>query len=113
MRLIDVIHCSIISFLISDRDIYEGTGWHIRGEHTFGYNANGTGIAFIGTFSSKLPTAQALERAQQLLACGKADGELDVDYVMLGGRQVYATESPGLELYGEIQEWDNWKPSAR
>lgn len=74
---------------------------------------NGTGIAFIGTFSSKLPTPQAMEKAKQLLACGKASGELADDYVLLGGRQIYATESPGLELYGEIQEWDHWKPNAR
>lgn len=41
------------SFLIGDNDIYEGTGWHIRGAHTFGFNSNATGIAFIGSFNGK------------------------------------------------------------
>lgn len=109
-RLVDYrFVCYLSSFLISDADIYDGTGWHIRGEHTAGFNTNATGIAFIGNFSENLPTPRALELAKQLLACGKAIGELDEDYVLLGGRQVIATESPGLELYGEIQEWDHWK----
>lgn len=41
----------MFSFLVSDNDIYEGTGWHIRGGHTFNYNSNSTGIAFIGSFN--------------------------------------------------------------
>lgn len=41
------------SFLISDNAVYEGTGWHIRGSHTYNYNSNSTGIGFIGDFSGK------------------------------------------------------------
>lgn len=96
---------------MSDNDIYEGTGWHVRGAHTLNFNSNGTGIAFIGTFSERLPTAQAIEKVKQLLNCGVETGELNVNYALLGGRQIYATESPGLELYAEIQEWDHWKSS--
>lgn len=44
----------IHSFLIgNDGVIYEGTGWYVRGAHTYGYNQNGTGIAFIGNFMGK------------------------------------------------------------
>lgn len=39
------------SFLIGDNDIYEGTGWHKRGAHTYKYNSNSTGIAFVGSFN--------------------------------------------------------------
>lgn len=41
----------VISFLIGDTAVYEGTGWHVRGSHTINYNSNSTGIAFIGDFS--------------------------------------------------------------
>lgn len=41
------------SFLVSDNDIYEGTGWHLRGGHTYNYNSNSTGIGFIGSFNGK------------------------------------------------------------
>lgn len=37
--------------MIGDNDIYEGTGWHIRGSHTSKFNSNSTGIAFIGNFN--------------------------------------------------------------
>lgn len=40
------------SFLVgNDGNIYEGTGWLVIGAHTYGYNTNGTGIAFIGDFT--------------------------------------------------------------
>lgn len=39
------------SFLIGDDGVvYEGTGWGVAGAHTYGYNRNSTGIAFIGNF---------------------------------------------------------------
>lgn len=44
-------HPMLCSFLIgNDGLVYEGTGWGVRGAHTYGYNGNGTGIAFIGNF---------------------------------------------------------------
>lgn len=40
------------SFLIGDDGrVYEGAGWHTLGAHTYGYNRNGLGIAFIGNFN--------------------------------------------------------------
>lgn len=56
----------------------------------------------------ELPTDIALRKTKQLLDCGVRLGELDSNYILLGGRQIYATESPGLELYGELQDWDHW-----
>lgn len=58
--------------------------------------------------TEQLPTSIALQKAKQLLDCGVRLGELDANYKLLGGRQIYATESPGLELYGEIQDWEHW-----
>lgn len=59
-------------------------------------------------FPDELPTEAALVAAKQLIRCGVQLGELDERYILLGGRQLIASESPGLELYSEIQDWDNW-----
>lgn len=41
----------LCSFLIADDGVvYEGAGWGVAGAHTYGYNRNGTGIAFIGNY---------------------------------------------------------------
>lgn len=56
----------------------------------------------------QLPTSIAMQKTKQLLDCGVRLGELDPNYLLLAGRQIYATESPGLELYGEIQDWEHW-----
>lgn len=56
----------------------------------------------------ELPSQAALNAAKELLACGVKRGELDRNYKLLAGRQLIATDSPGTELYGEIQEWDHW-----
>ncbi|XP_005187038.1 peptidoglycan-recognition protein SA-like [Musca domestica] len=101
------------NFLIgNDGVIYEGTGWYVRGAHTYGYNQNGTGIAFIGNFMEKLPNRKALKAAKELLACGVATGALDPNYDLLAATQVSSTKSPGLTLYNEIQEWPHWSPNA-
>lgn len=122
------------SFLVGDNGVYEGTGWHVRGAHTSNFNSNATGIAFIGDFSGglffiyfldieqmnffqyfssesteELPSEVAIESAKALLQCGVKLGEIDQNYILLRARQIIATESPGLELYGIIQDWDHWQ----
>ncbi|CAD7090194.1 unnamed protein product [Hermetia illucens] len=100
-----------LNFLIgNDGNVYEGAGWNKVGAHTLGYNRKSIGIAFIGDFSDELPSEKALQAAKSLLACGVSNGYLARNYRLLGARQVISTESPGLELYGEIQDWDNWVP---
>ncbi|KAH8419655.1 hypothetical protein KR009_000305 [Drosophila setifemur] len=97
------------NFLVdSDGVVYEGTGWGVRGAHTYGYNNNGTGIAFIGNYVEKLPTPAALKATKELLSCGVRLGELSEDYTLIGASQVISTQSPGLTLYNEIQEWPHW-----
>lgn len=63
---------------------------------------------FLG-FTEDLPTEMAIESTKKLLECGVRLGEIDQNYILLGARQVIATESPGLELYGIIQDWDHWE----
>ncbi|XP_037940326.1 peptidoglycan-recognition protein SA-like [Teleopsis dalmanni] len=100
------------NFMIaSDGTVYEGRGWGKSGAHTYGYNAKGLGIAFIGNFIEKLPSRSALNAAKKLLSCGVKRGELDKQYQLLGATQVSATKSPGITLYNEIQKWEHWVPN--
>uniref|UniRef100_A0AAZ3RJ33 Peptidoglycan recognition protein family domain-containing protein n=1 Tax=Oncorhynchus tshawytscha TaxID=74940 RepID=A0AAZ3RJ33_ONCTS len=45
----------------SDGYIYEGRGWHHLGNHTRGQNPYGYGVAFIGNYSSSLPSLHTLD----------------------------------------------------
>lgn len=97
------------SFLIgNDGRVYEGAGWHVEGAHTYHWNKKSIGIAFIGDFSSELPLPSAIEAAKNLIKCGVTTGEIDQNYNLYGARQLVQSESPGIELYGEIQDWDHW-----
>lgn len=69
-------------------------------------------LLIIFSTQDKLPSEKALTAAQNLLDCGVALGALDDRYKLLGQRQVIATESPGLRLYQEIQNWPHWKSKA-
>ncbi|XP_055337271.1 peptidoglycan-recognition protein SC2-like [Paramacrobiotus metropolitanus] len=98
------------SFLIGgDGTIFEGRGWNRVGAHTQGYNSNGYGIAFLGTFTSQLPTARAISSAKALIADAVSRGFLKQNYILKGHRQMGNTECPGSKLYQEIQKWANWK----
>lgn len=55
-----------------------------------------------------MPTSAAVQLAKDLIQCGVEIGEIDPNYVLFGGRQLISTESPGLELYGDLQDWDHW-----
>nr|ALX00062.1 peptidoglycan recognition protein SA [Melanoplus sanguinipes] len=97
------------SFLVGgDGNVYEGRGWHKQGAHTRGYNKNSIGIALIGDFTDSLPSRPQLKALEKLLDCGRELKELSEDYKLLGARQVVATQSPGLALYQEIQNWPAW-----
>lgn len=61
--------------------------------------------------ADKLPAQAALDACKKLLACGVELGELSEDYGLIGGSQVISTQSPGLTLYNEIQEWPHWLPN--
>lgn len=91
--------------------MYEGAGWHIVGAHTFHWNKKSIGIGFVGDFSSEIPSVAAIKAAKNLIECGVEQGEIAKSYSLYGGRQLTATQSPGIELYGEIQNWDHWTPS--
>ncbi|XP_078034019.1 peptidoglycan recognition protein S3 [Augochlora pura] len=97
------------SFLIGgDGNVYEGTGWNREGAHTYGYNKKAVGIAFIGDYRRKGASNEMLNATHNLILCGKSQGILRNDVRVVGARQVISTESPGIELYKQIQEWPEW-----
>lgn len=97
------------NFLVgSDGNVYEGRGWGVVGAHTYGYNAVGMGISFIGCFMNKLPSATALEQARLLIQQGIDIGAIDKDYSLVGHCQCSPFESPGRRLFDEIKTWEHW-----
>lgn len=99
------------SFVVgSDGYVYEGRGWMSQGAHTRGRNHVGYGVAFIGDYTSHLPSRYAMELVRHhLVKCGVSNGFLQENFTMLGHRQVVNTSCPGDSLYSEIKTWKHYK----
>ncbi|CAN9505955.1 unnamed protein product [Ophioblennius macclurei] len=94
----------------SDGNIYEGRGWSWQGAHTYGYNAVGLGVSFIGDYTATPPTEHAMALVREGLAsCAVARGALRADYILKGHRQMGSTSCPGDTFYREIQGWDHYQ----
>ncbi|XP_072939774.1 uncharacterized protein [Epargyreus clarus] len=97
------------SFLIgSNGKIYQGRGWNQVPIHTFGYNNQSFGIAFIGNFIDQEPSAQALQSAQALIQCGVEKEKLSANHNVVVQSQLVRTESPGKKLFNKIRTWPDW-----
>lgn len=100
------------NFLVGeDGNVYEGRGWGKHGAHAPDYNSKSIGICIIGTFTSQLPNAAALNAVKSLIDCGVTEGKIKSDYKLFGHRQVKATACPGDSLYTEIKTWPHWTSS--
>jgi N-acetylmuramoyl-L-alanine amidase len=65
------------SFLVGgDGNVYEGRGWDEIGAHTGGFNSQGYGVCFLGSFTSQLPSAAAEATFHQLADCMRANGKV-------------------------------------
>ncbi|CAL8270779.1 unnamed protein product [Lota lota] len=97
----------------SDGYLYEGRGWRRQGAHTLGHNAEGYGVAFIGDYSSRLPSNGSLELVRERLAgCAVASAALVANYTVHGHRQLVSTTCPGDALYQEITGWTHFGPHS-
>ncbi|XP_010612872.2 peptidoglycan recognition protein 1 [Fukomys damarensis] len=98
------------NFLIGeDGHVYEGRGWNTKGAHSGpDWNSKSIGITFMGDYMERVPPKRALRAAQNLLACGVAQGALKSNYELKGHRDVQQTESPGDQLYEIIQSWSHY-----
>lgn len=88
-----------------DGRVYEGRGWGRQGAHSPPYNNQSAGVAFLGTFTSALPTVAARNAAQALITCGVNQGHLRAAYWVIGHRQGVATACPGNALFDNIRTW--------
>uniref|UniRef100_A0AAR5PRB0 Peptidoglycan recognition protein family domain-containing protein n=1 Tax=Dendroctonus ponderosae TaxID=77166 RepID=A0AAR5PRB0_DENPD len=97
------------NFLVGgDGAAYEGRGWTGEGAHTLYWNKNSIGIAFVGTFLTTAPPEIQILACQKLIDLGVKLGYIQQNYTLLGARQLFATESPGLALFEIIKKWDHW-----
>lgn len=97
------------SFLVGgDGIVYEGRGWDTEGAFAMGYNKKAIGIAFIGTFTSELPTPKQLDAGKQLIDLGVKLGKISPAYKLLAHRQLSSTESPGLAFFRLLKTWPHW-----
>ena len=53
-----------------DGRIYEGRGWTAVGAHTRGYNSQAVAVSVMGTFTSRIPNADALDAIDDIIDCG-------------------------------------------
>uniref|UniRef100_A0A452HNY2 Peptidoglycan recognition protein family domain-containing protein n=1 Tax=Gopherus agassizii TaxID=38772 RepID=A0A452HNY2_9SAUR len=98
------------NFLIGeDSRVYKGRGWSTMGAHAKNWNHKSLGFSFLGTFSSRIPNAAALNTAQSLIQCTINRGSLSSSYTLKGHRNVNATECPGNALYRVISRWARFK----
>lgn len=97
------------NFCVGDTGvIYEGRGWNRQGAHSPGFNSRSIGFCFMGTHTSVLPTAAAMNNAQAFIICARDWGRLTTTYRLLGHRQDTATACPGDALFNQIRTWPRW-----
>ncbi|XP_053687820.1 peptidoglycan-recognition protein LC-like isoform X3 [Sabethes cyaneus] len=115
MRFIQNIHNEMdfgdigYNFLIGgDGNVYEGRGWLKKGAFLVGQNSKSEGIAFIGDYQRKQPTADQMGLLDSLLANGTRSGFLVDDFKLYGARQWQATISPGDMLYEQLKKHPRW-----
>ncbi|OXA39305.1 Peptidoglycan-recognition protein SB1 [Folsomia candida] len=105
----------MLRFLIGgDGNLYEGRGWgrQVQGTQPPEWNYLGYTFCLIGTFEDELPTAEQLERLNNLINCAWGDGHVPENYTLRGHRDVYAgTACPGQAFYDQIQTWPHYNAS--
>lgn len=116
MRYLEMLHIQIFgwtdiayNFCVgNDGVVYEGRGWGRQGLHAPHFNQMSMGICFLGTYTSTLPSEEAMQAARDLLDCGITESEMEPTYYIVGHRQDVNTECPGETLFQEIRTWDRF-----
>ncbi|XP_026464184.1 peptidoglycan recognition protein-like [Ctenocephalides felis] len=103
------------NFLVGgDGLIYEGRGWGKRGAHTFGFNSQSVGIAFIGKYHDTFPihdspTSHQVSCTKRLLVEGVTSGWLASNYSLVGYCDLMSGIPPGNILVQEIRKWPHYR----
>lgn len=99
------------NFLIgSNGDVFEGRNFLAQGAHTLGFNDRAYGISFFGDFTTKLPSAEAINSFNRLLECAVDAGYLSSEFQMFGHRQNWKsrTECPGEAFFNALKSYDRF-----
>ncbi|CAH1397219.1 unnamed protein product [Nezara viridula] len=97
------------NFLIGGDDyIYEGLGWGKYGAHTYGFNCDSIGIAFIGNFNLDYPTDKMIQLYNLIIEEGLRLNQLARDYKLIAQKQVNSFASPGIHIEEVMTKWDHW-----
>ncbi|XP_057334183.1 peptidoglycan-recognition protein LE-like [Microplitis mediator] len=84
------------NFVISgDGSVYVGRGWDTVGAHTLGLNRKSIGIALIGTFYDRSPTAIQLSSVVNLIRFGIYGNHIDKEF------KYYSYPEMSLPLYAK------------
>lgn len=113
MRYLEMLHTTIFgwsdigyNFCIgNDGSIYEGRGFGYQGLHSPDFNQQSLGVCFLGTYTSEVPSAEALQALRDLSFCAVDGLYMSNQYYMIGHRQDVSTECPGEALFNEISTW--------
>uniref|UniRef100_A0A6I8PFL9 Peptidoglycan recognition protein 1 n=1 Tax=Ornithorhynchus anatinus TaxID=9258 RepID=A0A6I8PFL9_ORNAN len=99
------------NFLIGeDGRVYEGRGWKTMGAHAGSKgNWRSLGIAFLGSFGSRVPNAKAQAALRSLLSCAVRRGALRNNYALKGHRNFMSTSCPGQSLYDLLRRWPHFR----
>lgn len=62
----------------------------------------------MGTYTNQLPNNGALTALEEIIDCAESLGKITSNYILMGHRDVVATECPGDALYEEIQGWPHY-----
>lgn len=95
-----------------DGYIYEGRGWGKRGDHTFGFNCDSIGIAFLGNYNLQPLTFKMVSAFKLLLEEGLKIAEIAQDYKLFGQSQVRDSDSPAVHVMEIIKKWKGWSEPA-
>nr|AJQ31845.1 peptidoglycan recognition protein [Bemisia tabaci] len=117
-----------------DGSVYEGRGWNQKPAAVKNYNNKSINIAFLGDFSSSVPSAEMLKTARDLIDCGVRTGKISRDYKLVGYSEQdvsssvsgpsSSTSSPTSDssdsssspssfpssLFSHLQSWPHWSP---
>ncbi|XP_053394308.1 peptidoglycan recognition protein 1-like [Mercenaria mercenaria] len=99
------------NFLVDKNgNVYEGRGWDKVGYHCgdWGINSNSIGIAVIGNFMTREPSAEAQDAVKSLLEMAVYKRKLDSTYKLRGHRDVNGSACPGDKFYNLIKLWPHF-----
>ncbi|CAH1397217.1 unnamed protein product [Nezara viridula] len=111
-KLCDISYNFVIA---GDGYIYEGRGWGKYGDHTYGFDCDSIGIAFLGNYDLQHLTPKMISSFQLLVEEGLEMGEIAQDYKLFGHSQVRESKGPDtpriLNFTEALQTRQQWSKS--